>query len=515
LSVLWDLVLRGVRAALVEKDDLAAGTSARFHGLLHSGGRYAVNDIDAARECISENRILKRVAWHCVEDCGGYFLQMDGDDDGYVDRWVRACREAGITVGEADPGEVLRQEPCLSPSLKRAFSVPDAAIDGFRLVYTCARLARDRGAAVFPYTRVTRILTMGGRVEGVEAEGPAGVLRLACGIVVNAAGAFAGRVAHLAGVELAMAPNRGTMIVFNHKMAGRVLNRLAPPGDADIFVPHNTTMILGTTSVDIDEPDDYRPSPGEVERLLTRGGEMVADLGRYRMLRAYAGVRPLYAAGAAKGRGATRNFLLIDHAREDGLEGLVTITGGKFTTCRLMAEKTGDLVGAKLGRRSPCLTAERPMVEPGKKESERVRRVFAPGWGDLVARRAAWNLDAVLAQLAGDKLAGDNLCECEGVSLAEARAACREGAPRGLGEVRRRTRLGTGTCQGLFCGFRAAGLLVEDGLLPPEKFQPIVAEFLEKRWRGQRAVLRERELAAAQLATGICTTLLGLERYVP
>jgi len=83
---------------------------------------------------------------------------------------------------------------------------------------------------------------------------------------------------------------------------------------------------------------------------------------------------------------------------------------------------------------------------------------------------------------------------------------------RGLGEIRRRTRLGTGTCQGLFCGFRASVGLVEDGLLAPDKFHAFITDFLEKRWRGQRAVLREQELAAAQLATGICGTLLWLER---
>lgn len=71
-GILRDLTLRGVRAVLIEKNDIASGTTGRNHGLLHSGARYAVKDMDSARECIRENRILKKIARHCIEDTGGF-----------------------------------------------------------------------------------------------------------------------------------------------------------------------------------------------------------------------------------------------------------------------------------------------------------------------------------------------------------------------------------------------------------------------------------------------------------
>ena len=80
VGVAWDAALRGFDVVLVDRADLAEGTSGRFHGLLHSGGRYAVKDPRAAEECIAENRILRRVAADCIEDTGGLFVTTPFDD---------------------------------------------------------------------------------------------------------------------------------------------------------------------------------------------------------------------------------------------------------------------------------------------------------------------------------------------------------------------------------------------------------------------------------------------------
>src|SRR3954468_22837732 len=79
-GIAWDAALRGFDVILVDRRDLAEGTSGRFHGLLHSGGRYAVKDPDAARECIEENVIVRRIAADCVEDTGGLFVTTPDDD---------------------------------------------------------------------------------------------------------------------------------------------------------------------------------------------------------------------------------------------------------------------------------------------------------------------------------------------------------------------------------------------------------------------------------------------------
>src|SRR3954447_22348194 len=109
-GVAWDCALRGYDTILVERRDLGEGTSGRFHGLLHSGGRYAVKDQDAARECIAENLLLRRVLADSIEDTGGLFVSTPDDDPAYGDRFAAGCRATGVPAEEIPVGEALARE---------------------------------------------------------------------------------------------------------------------------------------------------------------------------------------------------------------------------------------------------------------------------------------------------------------------------------------------------------------------------------------------------------------------
>ena len=119
-----DLALRGLRVALIERADLTDGTSGRYHGLLHSGGRYAVRDPESARECIEENRILRRIVPHAIEDTGGFFITTPDDDPAFADKWLAACRACDIEAEEitrrADAGGRAGAQPGDIPRLPRA-----------------------------------------------------------------------------------------------------------------------------------------------------------------------------------------------------------------------------------------------------------------------------------------------------------------------------------------------------------------------------------------------------------
>jgi glycerol-3-phosphate dehydrogenase len=91
VGIARDLSLRGIPAVLIEKGDFTSGASGRNHGLFHSGGRYAVSDPEAARECISENRILRRIASHCIEETDGLFISLPEDSLDFRDQFLRAC----------------------------------------------------------------------------------------------------------------------------------------------------------------------------------------------------------------------------------------------------------------------------------------------------------------------------------------------------------------------------------------------------------------------------------------
>ena len=98
-----DCARRGIRVLLIERFDISTGATGRNHGLLHSGARYAVTDQESAEECIKENRILRRIASHCVEETDGLFLSLPEDDIQYQAKFVDACRRAGIRADIIDP----------------------------------------------------------------------------------------------------------------------------------------------------------------------------------------------------------------------------------------------------------------------------------------------------------------------------------------------------------------------------------------------------------------------------
>src|SRR3990167_3213316 len=90
LGAAWDACLRGLKVILVEQSDLGQGTSGRYHGLLHSGGRYVLSDPISARDCAAENAILRRIAPQAIEDTGGLFVTTPADPQEFADRWRSA-----------------------------------------------------------------------------------------------------------------------------------------------------------------------------------------------------------------------------------------------------------------------------------------------------------------------------------------------------------------------------------------------------------------------------------------
>ena len=110
-GVARDCALRGIKALLIERHDIATGATGRNHGLLHSGARYAVNDRESAEECIRENMILRRIASHCVEETGGIFISLPEDGLDFQKKFIESCLAAGISAEAIDPKEALLLEP--------------------------------------------------------------------------------------------------------------------------------------------------------------------------------------------------------------------------------------------------------------------------------------------------------------------------------------------------------------------------------------------------------------------
>ncbi len=278
--------------------------------------------------------------------------------------------------------------------------------------------------------------------------------------------------------------SKGTLGITNTRITNRVINRLRPPGDGDILVPGGTVSLLGTTSDRVDDPDGVRPTVEEIDRNVTQGAAMVPALAHARFMRACSGVRPLVqsADADADGRGITRGLALIDHSSQ-GLTNLATITGGKLTTYRLMAETS-------------CRTAEVPL------EASLACQWTEPGH----APRYWYDRNN-----AADMI----LCECEMVprSAVDEIVALAPGHEdeMTLQAISLRSRAGKGPCQGSFCSIRIASYLYDCDVYQSRAGLSHIREFVEERFRGLRPVLWGEQMAQMELAEALHCGLMGLD----
>ncbi|MGB5058673.1 MAG: FAD-dependent oxidoreductase, partial [Candidatus Promineifilaceae bacterium] len=299
-GVAWDAALRGLKVVLVERRDLTHGTSGRYHGLLHSGGRYAVKDSHGAAECIAENQILRVTHAHCIEDTSGFFVVLPEDEGEYPDKFKAGCEAVGIPCVEIPVAEALRREPLLNPRISRVFEVPDGSSDSFLAAHATAQAARNAGAQILTYHEVTSLIMVGGesdrRVAGAVVHNvvTGEDTEIHADMTVNAAGAWTGKLAAMAGIEITIMPSKGTMVAMNHRLVNTVVNRCKSPSDGDIIVPSHTVCVIGTTSINVPEPEPLRIEPWEVKKMLEEGDKMVPGFAQARVLRAWAGVRPLF-----------------------------------------------------------------------------------------------------------------------------------------------------------------------------------------------------------------------------
>lgn len=277
-----------------------------------------------------------------------------------------------------------------------------------------------------------------------------------------------------------------------------VINRCRKPDNADILVPGANVCVIGATSerISFDEVDRNEVTAADVDILLREGEKLAPSLASTRILRAYAGVRPLVAADDdPTGRSISRGIVCLDHAERDGLEGFVTITGGKLMTYRLMAEWVTDLVCRKVAHNIGSVTATTPL----------------PNIKSQPSREDARGGSSHFISMHSPESSSPMVCECERVSVEDVRGAIHTLGARNVVDLRRRTRLGMGRCMGHLCSLRAAGVLAEQEGASQESALGGVEQFLDERWRGVRPVAWGESLASAQFIRWFYGGVCGLD----
>jgi glycerol-3-phosphate dehydrogenase len=378
-----DASLRGLKVALIERGDFANATSAHNSKLVHGGLRYLRNlELGLVRESLRERRIWQRIAPHLVHPLP-FLVPVYGG--GFK---ARATLAAGMTLydllsfdrGRLDdpdqrlPGhawlgrdEALRREPVLArPGLEGAFRYYDAQMySPERLALECLLDADANGAAVANYVEAGRLLVRDGRVEGCAARdletGAAFDVRAKATLV--AAGPWADIfLAHALGHAPShkLLRSKGIHVVVPAMTREFALTMATQHGHFFVL-PWRGHTILGTTDTAFTgDPDQVGVSEGDIAAFFAfiNANLPAADLTRAKVEWFYAGLRPLVDDGSGDTYGASRRAELVDHGKDDGLGGLFSAIGGKWTTSRHLAETVVDRLVGTLGVKArDCVTA--------------------------------------------------------------------------------------------------------------------------------------------------------------
>jgi len=379
-GVALDAASRGLRTALVERDDFSSGTSSKSSKLVHGGVRYLQQgEFRLVYEALHERHIALRNAPHLVKVLP--FLIPIFTRDGLVNRRLaRAIGTAmwlydltgGIRIGRVHRrvrrDEALAHMPTIrADRIASAYLYYDAQADDSRLTLAVARTAAAHGAAVANRAGVTAFRRdTSGAVSGVTIHADGRDLDVDAAVVVNAAGVWADDVRALdeGAHPHSIRPAKGVHVTVPWSRVRNDIAAIVPvrhDGRSIFVVPWGDFTYIGTTDTDYDGPlDDPQCTADDVRYLLDAVNRVVTDpLDESDVVATWAGLRPLVAGGTV---GEKTADLSRRHAVRTSPGGVVTVTGGKLTTYRRMAADTVDEVVTRLGRGGPSRTKKLRLV---------------------------------------------------------------------------------------------------------------------------------------------------------
>ena len=398
LAMAWDAALRGLAVALVEKSDFAAATSANSLKTIHGGLRYLQHfDLPRMRDSIRERSAWMRIVPHLVDPLPflvptyGYGIESKWlmAIAVRVNDWISRHRnEMLVGVGHNIPdSRNLRCNECidLAPWLQtKSLTGGVQFFDGQlysseRAAMAFAHAASERGAVLANYVAAVRLVCEGVRCKGaiVRDRVSEQEFRVSARVVINAAGPWMDRVLDLAqtdqpcrpvllskGVQLVMrafTSNSAVAIRSTHQDPDAVVNR----GARHYFLtPWRGTTLCGTTDELFEgHPDEFEITEADRDNFLIELQQAIpgAGLGRDMILHAFGGLRPLDGRKVGSGSQTASCHRVVDHRRDLGIDGLISVVGVKYTTARLVAEQAINVATQLLGSRAPCRTLTTPL----------------------------------------------------------------------------------------------------------------------------------------------------------
>jgi len=508
-GIVRDLALRGLKVCLVEKSDFASGASGANTGMIHGGLRYLIYDVDTtAHSCLDSGYIQKivpfllfRIPFVTPIDLKVTVPFFETYFEVY-DKYAKL--KNGMPHTLLHKKEIQELIPNISEHVQYAVTTDEWGIDPQRLCTLNGLSAAACGADIRLHTEVVEFLKdPSGNVVGVRVRDRSGFQDLRSKIVMQATGPWIMRTSRKAGVDVKIRPGKGVHITFDRRLLNYSLIINMVDGRMGFIMPHENSTILGTTDDDyFGDPDDLRVTEDEVDYLISGAEHYLPGIRKARMVRAWVGIRPTLFAWGKNEDKLSRDHKVFDHEKIEGVKGIVSIAGGKLASYRLMSEEAADLICQKLGCSAKCQTHLIPLPGGEKivSDKELAQEYGVPCYAvhRMIYRHGAKSVEILELTRERPELK-QIVCRCEPVLAAELVWCIKNEMASTLTQLRNRTRLGTGMCQGMRCSLKAAAILARElGLSARDAEENLVA-FLEKRWRGNRPVLQGSTMEQEEL----------------
>ncbi len=527
-----DAAIRGMKVLLVEKRDFSAGATGGCSGMIHGGARYMLYDIGTTKKSCIDSGYIQACAPHMLfripflipvrqrnfaqkivaEAMETYFEAYD-----LFQPYKNGKPHTRLTREEA-----FAIEPGLAKGTDGAITMDEYGIDPFRLCAATALSAAEHGAEIRNHTEVLTFLKDGLTVTGVRLEDHRTGRRYEeqARAVTVACGPWNPDVLAKAGVGLRLRRGKGVHLILDRRLVNTGIICDAADGRQIFIIPHDNGSLVGTTDDDFyGDLDHLTVGEDEIEYLLEGVERAFPQVREARVTRVMVGVRPTLWAWHKNEDKLSRDHEVVDHGEKDGVKNLLSISGGKLAAFRIMSEEAVDTVERILGRAHvPCRTHEIPLA--GGERQLDIEKTAAEGplpqfvLGRIHFRHGA-RTEKILEIARKEPELQTMACPCEPVTGAEIAYACRTEWASKLSDVRRRTRLGTGPCQGMRCSLEASCILSREHRLSGQRQLEELQDFVANRWKGKFPVLDGEQLAQEELhqANHYCTlNLAGLVR---
>lgn len=533
MGIARDCALRGIECLLVEKDDFSAGTSGASSGMIHGGPRYLMGDVNVTRLSCLDSGYIQKIARHLLfripflysvyqeknETLFKAKIRLEGVESFFeaYDRFIPL--KNGRPHTRLSPREVLELESGMpADNLVGGVTFDEWGIDVPRLCVANALDAAHHGATVLNHVKVVEVLREEDQIRGVRLKNLLTGQKsdVFCKYLVNATGPWSPRFGKMMGVNIKLRGGKGIHITFDRRLFNIAIVSQCIDGREIFIMPYENVSVLGTTDDDyFGDLDDQRCTQDEIEYLLD-GMEKVCPLIRKaRMVCTYSGVRPTIYRRNVYEDDLSREHQILDHEKQDGLKGAFSLIGGKLASYRIMSREVADILAKKLKVKKPSLTHVLPL--PGGDEIPDVRELAQEYRLDpylvsrLVYRHGSLSR-RILDQIKGDPAQSALVCSCEPVTEAELRYVVKNELAQTLSDVRRRTRLTQGPCQGTNCLIASSSILASLSHKEVRGRDEMVRDFMKEWWWNRACVMNADQLKQEELNQAIhfCNNALDL-----